>query len=57
MTGRLRDVITAECTSQLDHRFPNLFRIGASALLVDIERQLFHHVSGRYASTHEFAMS
>ena len=27
---------------------PNLFRIGASSLLGDIERQLFHHVTGRY---------
>ena len=27
---------------------PNLFRIGASGLLGDIERQLFHHVTGRY---------
>lgn len=26
---------------------PHLFRIGASSLLVDIERQLFHHVYGR----------
>jgi len=29
---------------------PNLFRIGASALLNDIERQLEHFASGRYAS-------
>ena len=28
---------------------PNLFRIGASSLLTDIERQLFHHVYGRWA--------
>ena len=27
--------------------YPNLFRIGASALLIDIERQLYHHVYGR----------
>lgn len=26
---------------------PNLFRIGASSLLGDIERQLFHFVTGR----------
>jgi deoxyribose-phosphate aldolase len=26
---------------------PNLFRIGASSLLLDIERQLFHFVTGR----------
>ncbi|MEP6754707.1 MAG: deoxyribose-phosphate aldolase [Chthonomonadales bacterium] len=29
---------------------PNLLRIGASALLSDIERQLEHHVTGRYAA-------
>ena len=31
---------------------PNLFRIGASSLLTDIERQLDHFVSGRYSSAH-----
>jgi len=35
----------------------NLFRIGASGLLTDIERQLFHYVTGRYAAAHELAMS
>lgn len=30
--------------------FPNLFRFGASSLLTDIERQLSHFVTGRYAS-------
>ena len=30
--------------------FPDLFRIGASALLTDIERQLSHFATGRYAS-------
>jgi len=34
-----------------------LFRIGASGLLTDIERQLFHYVTGRYAAAHELAMS
>jgi deoxyribose-phosphate aldolase len=29
---------------------PGLFRIGASSLLADIERQLEHFVTGRYAS-------
>ncbi|MDM0064937.1 deoxyribose-phosphate aldolase [Variovorax sp. J31P207] len=29
---------------------PNLFRIGASSLLADIERQLEHHVTGRYSA-------
>lgn len=36
---------------------PHLFRIGASALLIDIERQLFHFVYGRYAAAHEIPMS
>jgi deoxyribose-phosphate aldolase len=30
----------------------SLFRFGASSLLTDIERQLSHHVTGRYAATH-----
>ena len=29
---------------------PELFRFGASSLLSDIERQLEHHVTGRYAA-------
>ncbi|KAH3734544.1 deoxyribose-phosphate aldolase-like [Dreissena polymorpha] len=36
---------------------PELFRLGASTLLVDIERQLFHFVYGRYAAAHEIPMS
>ena len=35
---------------------PNLFRIGASSLLTDIERQLDHFVSGRYSSAHRHPM-
>jgi deoxyribose-phosphate aldolase len=31
---------------------PELFRIGASSLLADIERQLEHHVTGRYSAFH-----
>jgi deoxyribose-phosphate aldolase len=31
---------------------PNLFRIGASTLLGDIERQLEHFVTGRYSAAH-----
>lgn len=31
---------------------PDLFRIGASSLLADIERQLEHHVSGAYSAFH-----
>lgn len=32
------------------------FRIGASGLLSDIERQLEHHVTGRYAAAHRHPM-
>ncbi len=35
---------------------PDLFRIGASALLTDIERQLEHFVTGRYAAAHRHPM-
>ena len=38
----------------LDNR---LFRFGASGLLTDIERQLSHHVSGRYAARHHMPMA
>jgi deoxyribose-phosphate aldolase len=34
---------------------PDLFRLGASSMLGDIERQLSHHVTGRYAAAHRFA--
>jgi len=35
---------------------PALFRIGASALLTDIERQLEHFLTGRYAASHRMPM-
>ncbi|XP_050696844.1 deoxyribose-phosphate aldolase-like [Eriocheir sinensis] len=35
----------------------HMFRIGASGLLGDIERQLFHHVYGRYAAGSELPMA
>ena len=35
---------------------PKLFRIGASSLLTDIERQLEHFVSGNYSAVHRHAM-
>jgi len=35
---------------------PGLFRIGASSLLTDIERQLEHFVSGRYSAAHRHPM-
>jgi deoxyribose-phosphate aldolase len=41
----------------LDWTMPHLFRIGASALLTDIERQLEHFVTGRYAALHHQPMS
>jgi len=36
---------------------PHLFRLGASSLLTDIERQLDHFVSGRYSSAHRHPMA
>jgi len=36
---------------------PDLFRIGASALLSDIERQLEHFLTGRYAAASRHAMA
>ena len=35
---------------------PQLFRIGASSLLTDIERQLEHHVTGNYSANHRHAL-
>lgn len=35
---------------------PDLFRIGASSLLTDIERQLEHHVTGFYSAAHRHAL-
>jgi deoxyribose-phosphate aldolase len=35
---------------------PNLFRIGASSLLTDLERQLYHHITGHYAARHHMPM-
>lgn len=36
---------------------PTLFRMGASSLVVDIERQIFHWVHGQYAATHDMPLS
>ena len=36
---------------------PELFRIGASSLLTDIERQLEHRAHGRYAARHRQPMA
>ncbi len=35
---------------------PQLFRFGASGLLTDVERQLEHFVTGRYAAAHRMPM-
>lgn len=35
---------------------PHLFRFGASSLLTDIERQLSHFATGRYAAAHHMPM-
>ena len=39
-----------------DWLHPQLFRIGASSLLTDIERQLEHHVTGNYSASHRHAL-
>jgi deoxyribose-phosphate aldolase len=36
---------------------PDLFRLGASALLADIERQLEHYLTGRYSSNDRHGMA
>lgn len=36
--------------------FPGLFRIGASGLLADIEKHLYHHVTGKFANMQDFLM-
>lgn len=36
---------------------PDLFRIGASSLLGDIERQLYHCAYGKYAAIHQLPMA
>jgi deoxyribose-phosphate aldolase len=36
---------------------PDLFRLGASSMLADIERQLEHHLTGRYASSSRHALA
>ena len=40
-----------------DWTHPDLFRMGASLLVTDIERQLFHHVTGRYAAGYQMPLS
>jgi deoxyribose-phosphate aldolase len=40
----------------LEWMLPDLFRIGASSLLTDLERQLYHHLTGHYAARHHMPM-
>lgn len=35
---------------------PELFRIGASSLLTDLERQIYHYITGHYAARHHMPM-
>jgi deoxyribose-phosphate aldolase len=35
---------------------PDLFRLGASSLLTDLERQLYHFITGHYAAKHHMPM-
>jgi deoxyribose-phosphate aldolase len=36
---------------------PDLFRIGASSLLTDLERQLYHSTTGKYAAAHQIPLA
>lgn len=36
---------------------PDLFRFGASSMLADIERQLEHHLTGRYSAAHRHPLA
>jgi len=36
---------------------PRLFRIGASSLLGDLERQLEYHAIGRYSAAHHHGLA
>ncbi|XP_076467311.1 deoxyribose-phosphate aldolase-like [Babylonia areolata] len=40
-----------------DWTHPHLFRIGASSLLADLERQVFHFIKGTYPAAYEFPLS
>ena len=39
-----------------EHVVPGTFRIGASSALADIERQLWHRATGRYAARHQMPL-
>ena len=51
-------VYQAMMKDELGHDWlqPDLFRFGASSLLGDIERQLEHHLTGRYSAANRHAM-
>ena len=59
--SKAKDAITylALMKEELGDRWlrPDLFRFGASSLLNDIERQLEHHVTGRYSAAYRHATS
>jgi len=40
----------------LEWLMPDLFRIGASGLLTDLERQLYHYITSHYAARHHMPM-
>lgn len=52
--SKAKDILTYQALMKeelgRDWLRPNLFRIGASSLLADIERQLEHHVDGAYSA-------
>lgn len=58
--SKAKDALTylALMKEELGHRWlqPDMFRFGASSLLGDIERQLEHHVTGRYSAGHRHAI-
>ena len=59
--SKAKDAITylALIKEELGDRWlqPDLFRLGASSLLGDIERQLEHHVTGNYSASHRHPTS
>ncbi len=40
----------------VEWQMPEYFRIGASSLLTDLERQLYHFITGHYAARHHMPM-
>ena len=58
--GKAKQVLTWQALMKeelgVEWLMPDLFRIGASSLLTDIERQLYHQITGRYAARHHMPM-